>query len=252
MLPEQYRCFWLCDSLKETNDWKYWRSTSSTWRSTFLIQALRKRLLWLYGLQCEGCLFDVYSEIYFAFIHCLQDILREGDTDHDGELNFEEFARYLQERERKLLLMFHSLDRNRDGTKFYLPPHCSSLSSCQSLEQCQCFFTFLPIHFVPNTWYHWTIYVPQPKWYVRQPWASPVPSLSIPLLNNSSSLDWLIITLFALFWLPQPAGQLQSNFYPSPLCPCLNEKLLLPPVSMLWFSKPHHQLYVVFTSLDIP
>ncbi|XP_070597660.1 mitochondrial adenyl nucleotide antiporter SLC25A23-like isoform X2 [Erythrolamprus reginae] len=44
-----------------------------------------------------------------------QDILREGDTDHDGELNFEEFTQYLQERERKLLLMFHSLDRNNDG-----------------------------------------------------------------------------------------------------------------------------------------
>nr|XP_034957465.1 calcium-binding mitochondrial carrier protein SCaMC-3-like [Zootoca vivipara] len=44
-----------------------------------------------------------------------QDILREGDTDHDGELNFEEFTRYLQERERKLLLMFHSLDHNHDG-----------------------------------------------------------------------------------------------------------------------------------------
>ncbi|XP_042304828.1 calcium-binding mitochondrial carrier protein SCaMC-3 isoform X2 [Sceloporus undulatus] len=50
-----------------------------------------------------------------AGAHAEQDILREGDTDHDGELNFEEFARYLQERERKLLLMFHSLDRNHDG-----------------------------------------------------------------------------------------------------------------------------------------
>ncbi|KAF7240168.1 Calcium-binding mitochondrial carrier protein SCaMC-3, partial [Varanus komodoensis] len=46
--------------------------------------------------------------------HAEQDILRDGDTDQDGELNFEEFARYLQERERKLLLMFHSLDRNHD------------------------------------------------------------------------------------------------------------------------------------------
>ncbi|KAJ6657661.1 hypothetical protein lerEdw1_002162 [Lerista edwardsae] len=50
-----------------------------------------------------------------AGAHAEQDILREGDTDHDGELNFEEFAHYLQERERKLLLMFHSLDRNCDG-----------------------------------------------------------------------------------------------------------------------------------------
>ncbi|XP_074791564.1 mitochondrial adenyl nucleotide antiporter SLC25A23 isoform X3 [Natator depressus] len=44
-----------------------------------------------------------------------QEILREGDTDQDGELDFEEFVCYLQERERKLRLMFHSLDRNNDG-----------------------------------------------------------------------------------------------------------------------------------------
>ncbi|XP_042700093.2 mitochondrial adenyl nucleotide antiporter SLC25A23 isoform X2 [Chrysemys picta bellii] len=44
-----------------------------------------------------------------------QEILREGDTDRDGELDFEEFVSYLQERERKLRLMFHSLDRNNDG-----------------------------------------------------------------------------------------------------------------------------------------
>ncbi|XP_053868302.1 calcium-binding mitochondrial carrier protein SCaMC-3 [Malaclemys terrapin pileata] len=44
-----------------------------------------------------------------------QEILREGDTDQDGELDFEEFVSYLQERERKLRLMFHSLDRNNDG-----------------------------------------------------------------------------------------------------------------------------------------
>ncbi|XP_060619635.2 mitochondrial adenyl nucleotide antiporter SLC25A23 isoform X1 [Anolis sagrei] len=50
-----------------------------------------------------------------AGAHAEQDILRVGDTDQDGQLNFEEFARYLQERERKLLLMFHSLDRNHDG-----------------------------------------------------------------------------------------------------------------------------------------
>ncbi|XP_038596404.1 calcium-binding mitochondrial carrier protein SCaMC-3 [Tachyglossus aculeatus] len=44
-----------------------------------------------------------------------QEILQEGDTDRDGELDLEEFTRYLQERERRLLLMFHSLDRNNDG-----------------------------------------------------------------------------------------------------------------------------------------
>ncbi|KAM8973225.1 mitochondrial adenyl nucleotide antiporter SLC25A23-like [Pelodytes ibericus] len=44
-----------------------------------------------------------------------QEILRAGDTDQDGQLDFQEFTRYLEERERRLLIMFHSLDRNRDG-----------------------------------------------------------------------------------------------------------------------------------------
>ncbi|ERE73983.1 calcium-binding carrier protein SCaMC-3-like protein, partial [Cricetulus griseus] len=42
-------------------------------------------------------------------------ISSERDTDPDGGLSLEEFTRYLQEREQRLLLMFHSLDRNQDG-----------------------------------------------------------------------------------------------------------------------------------------
>ncbi|XP_063575952.1 mitochondrial adenyl nucleotide antiporter SLC25A23 isoform X9 [Pongo abelii] len=44
-----------------------------------------------------------------------QGISSEGDADPDGGLDLEEFSRYLQEREQRLLLMFHSLDRNQDG-----------------------------------------------------------------------------------------------------------------------------------------
>ncbi|XP_030052747.1 calcium-binding mitochondrial carrier protein SCaMC-3 [Microcaecilia unicolor] len=44
-----------------------------------------------------------------------QEILKGGDTNQDGGLDFEEFTRYLKERENKLLLMFHSLDKNNDG-----------------------------------------------------------------------------------------------------------------------------------------
>lgn len=44
-----------------------------------------------------------------------QGISPEGDTDPEGGLDLEEFTRYLQEREQRLLLMFHSLDRNQDG-----------------------------------------------------------------------------------------------------------------------------------------
>uniref|UniRef100_A0A8C2W4P2 Solute carrier family 25 member 23 n=1 Tax=Chinchilla lanigera TaxID=34839 RepID=A0A8C2W4P2_CHILA len=39
----------------------------------------------------------------------------EGEADASGGLDLEEFSRYLQEREQRLLLMFHSLDRNQDG-----------------------------------------------------------------------------------------------------------------------------------------
>ncbi|XP_035142585.3 mitochondrial adenyl nucleotide antiporter SLC25A23 isoform X9 [Callithrix jacchus] len=44
-----------------------------------------------------------------------QNISSEGDADPDGGLDLEEFSHYLQEREQRLLLMFHSLDRNQDG-----------------------------------------------------------------------------------------------------------------------------------------
>ena len=44
-----------------------------------------------------------------------QGITPEGGTDPDGGLDLEEFILYLQEREQRLLLLFHSLDRNQDG-----------------------------------------------------------------------------------------------------------------------------------------
>lgn len=50
-----------------------------------------------------------------AFTNVEEEILKEGDKDQDGQLDFEEFTRYLRERESKLLLMFHSLDKNNDG-----------------------------------------------------------------------------------------------------------------------------------------
>nr|XP_044990879.1 calcium-binding mitochondrial carrier protein SCaMC-3 isoform X4 [Jaculus jaculus] len=44
-----------------------------------------------------------------------QGISPEDADDPDGGLSLEEFTRYLQEREQRLRLMFHSLDRNQDG-----------------------------------------------------------------------------------------------------------------------------------------
>ncbi|XP_048103943.1 calcium-binding mitochondrial carrier protein SCaMC-3 isoform X1 [Alosa alosa] len=44
-----------------------------------------------------------------------EKIVRAGDRNADGQLDFEEFCQYLHSHERRLRLMFRSLDRNNDG-----------------------------------------------------------------------------------------------------------------------------------------
>ncbi|XP_029706858.1 calcium-binding mitochondrial carrier protein SCaMC-1 isoform X2 [Takifugu rubripes] len=44
-----------------------------------------------------------------------EKIVKDGDTNHDGALDFEEFTQYLRAHEKELKIMFSSLDRNKDG-----------------------------------------------------------------------------------------------------------------------------------------
>ncbi|XP_077986670.1 calcium-binding mitochondrial carrier protein SCaMC-2-like [Glandiceps talaboti] len=44
-----------------------------------------------------------------------QILMRKGDKDQDGEMDFAEFAQYLMEHEKQLKLQFKHLDRNEDG-----------------------------------------------------------------------------------------------------------------------------------------
>lgn len=41
--------------------------------------------------------------------------MKAGDKDLDGQLDFEEFVHYLSDHEKKLRLVFKSLDRKNDG-----------------------------------------------------------------------------------------------------------------------------------------
>ncbi|XP_026077800.1 calcium-binding mitochondrial carrier protein SCaMC-3 isoform X2 [Carassius auratus] len=45
----------------------------------------------------------------------VEEIVRAGDINLDGQLDFEEFTEYLRSHEKRLKLMFRSLDRNNDG-----------------------------------------------------------------------------------------------------------------------------------------
>lgn len=50
-------------------------------------------------------------------------IVKDGDTNQDGVLDFEEFSQYLRAHEKQLKIMFSNLDRNKDGVCESV--HCS-------------------------------------------------------------------------------------------------------------------------------
>lgn len=50
-------------------------------------------------------------------------IVKDGDTNQDGVLDFEEFSQYLRTHEKQLKIMFSNLDKNKDGACESV--HCS-------------------------------------------------------------------------------------------------------------------------------
>lgn len=63
-------------------------------------------------LYCLGCFPHLCSILH---IMSFQKIVKAGDKDLDGQLDFEEFVHYLRDHEKKLRLVFKSLDKKNDG-----------------------------------------------------------------------------------------------------------------------------------------
>uniref|UniRef100_A0A4W3J7V2 Solute carrier family 25 member 23a n=1 Tax=Callorhinchus milii TaxID=7868 RepID=A0A4W3J7V2_CALMI len=58
----------------------------------------------------------MFKEFFFPpLIFSKQKIVKAGDKDCDGQLDFEEFVHYLKDHEKKLQLVFKSLDKKNDG-----------------------------------------------------------------------------------------------------------------------------------------
>lgn len=61
----------------------------------------------------------IFSSVPQLFLLLLQKIVKAGDKDLDGQLDFEEFVHYLRDHEKKLRLVFKSLDKKNDGKESF-------------------------------------------------------------------------------------------------------------------------------------
>lgn len=62
----------------------------------------------------------VYTQV--VAILCLQTIVNNYDQNKDGRLDYDEFLGYIMDRERKWIINFHALDKNKCGECQHLPP----------------------------------------------------------------------------------------------------------------------------------
>lgn len=70
----------------------------------------------LQNLKCyTGCFPHLCTNCLILHIVSFQKIVKAGDKDLDGQLDFEEFVHYLRDHEKKLRLVFKSLDKKNDG-----------------------------------------------------------------------------------------------------------------------------------------
>lgn len=75
-------------------------------------------VVYSYGI-CYDNISQVLTSLFLLPHLSLQKIVKAGDKDQDGQLDFEEFVHYLRDHEKKLRLVFKSLDKKNDGTESF-------------------------------------------------------------------------------------------------------------------------------------
>ena len=57
----------------------------------------------------------VHVYVYDVFFFRFQAIVKQGDQNASGDLDFAEFVHYMMAHEKRLKLVFSTMDRNHDG-----------------------------------------------------------------------------------------------------------------------------------------
>lgn len=59
--------------------------------------------------------------LVYILVSCfnLQKMLHRADDDDDAQIDFAEFVKYMRNHEQNLRLAFSSIDKNKDGKKFF-------------------------------------------------------------------------------------------------------------------------------------
>lgn len=116
LLPPRYSLMLSCQLCQRCHFCVYIRDFSWMWTCACLLV-----LGWLANERVSVSAPDQISarhpDVCFslaALAVCFQ-IVKEGDTNQDGVLDLDEFTQYLHAHEKKLKIMFRSLDRNKDG-----------------------------------------------------------------------------------------------------------------------------------------
>ncbi len=79
-----------------------------------------------------------------------QKIIELGDKTDDDQLTFDEFARYCIDHEKKLWLVFKSIDTNNSGWLFFLYPILKIINLEVRIFTHQCYLVFITLRIILN------------------------------------------------------------------------------------------------------